>query len=196
MLKSGMTAAVLLLLVSACDRGPAEPSAADPPSNTAAGMNAGDDAAANMAAADNGVGAAPTLAPLSSDAASAMIKQREDNFEKMGGAAKASFKALEASSPDMAVIAKSAATIAAFAPQLPSWFPPGTGPEAGKTLARPEIWQQPKEFAGRHADLLKTAAAFDLAAKSGDVAAVRTAYADLGKSCKACHDKFRTEKKK
>lgn len=192
MLKFGM-AAGLLLLASACDRDPALPGTAQVPAGNVAEAPAGDNlTAATEAAAP----AATALAPLTGAEATAMMKRRHDNFEKMGDAAKASFKALEASSPDMTVIAKSAATIAGLAPQLPSWFPPGTGREAGKTHAREEVWQQPEEFRARHADFAKAATAYDAAAKSGDVAAVKAAFADLGKSCKGCHDKFRIEEKK
>ena len=31
------------------------------------------------------------------------------------------------------------------------------------------------------------------AAKTGDVAAIRAAFGETGKSCKACHDQFRKD---
>lgn len=193
MLRSGIAAAILLH-VAACDGGPPDSKVAEAPGNAAIEPAGENELAATPAAGSSAL--VTTLAPLSGGEATAKMKQREEKFEKLGDAAKASFKALESSSPDMAVIARSAATIAELAPQLPSWFPPGTGPEAGKTEARAEIWQQREEFASRHAALVKAATAYDVAAKGGDVAAVKAAYADLGKSCKACHDKFRDEKKK
>ena len=38
-------------------------------------------------------------------------------------------------------------------------------------------------------------AAFNQAAAGNDVAAIKKSFADLGNSCKACHDKYRAEEK-
>jgi len=87
-----------------------------------------------------------------------------------------------------------AATIAGFAPKVPSWFPPGTGPNVGKTMAKAEIWQKPADFAAKAKAFRGAALAFNAAAKSGDMAAIKAGFGDLGKTCKACHDPYRAEK--
>jgi cytochrome c556 len=71
------------------------------------------------------------------------------------------------------------------------WFAKGTGPEAGKTRALPEIWTKTadfdaaiKMFEGRAPKLLA-------AVKAKDAAAVQAAFREVGGSCKNCHDSFR-----
>jgi cytochrome c556 len=63
----------------------------------------------------------------------------------------------------------------------------------GKTEARAEIWQKPEDFAAKTQAFQQAATAFDSAAKGSDLAAIRSAHMDLGKSCKACHDLYREE---
>ena len=60
-------------------------------------------------------------------------------MEKIGKATKTIHAALESSSPDVAAIKKSAATIAELSAKSSGWFPPGTGPDV---LARPALSPQ------------------------------------------------------
>ena len=76
---------------------------------------------------------------------------------------------------------------------IPAWFPPGTGPDVGKTEAKAEIWQKPEDFAAKAQGFREAAAAFETAARGSDLAAIRSAHSNLGKSCKACHDSYREE---
>lgn len=159
-----------------------------------------DRSAANQSAnaaetASTTVAAAPAK-PLSKAAALKLMHDRHEDMEKIGKAVKAARQQLTGPAPDMAVVRQSAATIAGFAPKVPSWFPAGTGPDVGKTMAKPEIWQKPADFAAKSRDFLKAALAFDAAAKSGDAAAAKAAFGDLGKTCKTCHDPYRNEHKK
>ena len=48
---------------------------------------------------------------------------------------------LKADLPNLGQVRTGATPIAELAPQVPSCFPPGTGPDVGKTEARAEIWQ-------------------------------------------------------
>ena len=61
----------------------------------------------------------------------------------------------------------------------------------GKTDAKAEIWQKPDDFEAKARDFETAAAAFKTAAAGNDVAAIRAAQGNLGKSCKACHDLYR-----
>ena len=99
----------------------------------------------------------------------------------------------EITAENVAGVRPAARTMASLAGKASHWFPKGTGPEMGHTGAKPEIWQKPDEFKARLRDFQGAAKALDAAARSGDLARVKAGYADLGKSCKACHDSYRTD---
>lgn len=65
------------------------------------------------------------------------------------------------------------------------------GTYASKTSALPIIEKDYKTFADMMANFEKTSAALAVAAKSGDLAQIRPAFGEVGKTCKSCHDKFR-----
>ena len=87
----------------------------------------------------------------------------------------------------------SAAQIAQLARKASGWFPAGTGPELGKTGAKPEIWQKPQDFAAKLHNFQVAAQVFHAAANAGDAAASRAATADMIQTCKACHDNYRMD---
>ena len=131
--------------------------------------------------------------PLQKEPAIALMKQRHENYEKIGDAMKAISRELKGDNPNLASVRSGAATIAELAPQVSSWFPAGTGPDVGKTEARSEIWQKPEDFAAKSRAFREAAAAFNTAAQGSDLGAIRSAHANLGKSCKGCHDLYREE---
>lgn len=147
------------------------------------------DAQANNAAP----AAAPLAAPATKEVALKLMHDRHENMEKIGDATKAAGRTLKSGSPDLAVIRSTAATYTQLAPQIASWFPPGTGPDVGKTDALPAIWEKPEDFALKNRDFQAAVTAFDAVAQSGDMAAINTAFGDVGKSCKACHDPYRAK---
>jgi cytochrome c556 len=76
-----------------------------------------------------------------------IIKTRQKNLKELGASVKAIMDQLKTGMPDKTVTVPAAEKIAALAKDLPTWFPKGTGPEAGvKTAAKPEIWEKPDEF--------------------------------------------------
>lgn len=126
----------------------------------------------------------------------AAVKDRQDHMKALGAASKAIGEQFHSGKPDMTVVQAEAAKIDAAAPNLTSWFPHGSGPEAGvKTEALPLIWTDPSGFAAKAHALAVAAHAFDAAAKSGDMGAVGTAGHDLGAACKGCHDTYRAKEK-
>lgn len=133
--------------------------------------------------------------PMAHDAAMKAMHERHEGMEQIGKANKAAGRSLKSGAPDLALIRASAATIARLASQTTTWFPAGTGPDVGKTGAKPDIWQKPADFIVRDRDFQKAAAAFAAAAKAGDMGAIQARFGDLGKSCKACHDSYRKEMK-
>jgi len=166
---------------------------------------ANETAAANTAApaevelADGGNasgGAEPANAPNPAPNPAEAIKARQGHYKEIGKAMKGIGDELKKSAPDVKIIQANAATIDRLAPQVPSWFPAGTGPEAGvKTEARAEIWTKPQEFSAAAAHFATAAKQFNATAQAGDVAAIGAAMKQLGGACKGCHDKFRTEEK-
>lgn len=133
------------------------------------------------------------MAPIAPAKAKAMMHHRHESMETIGDNFKALRRELGGSSPDMKKVAAAAATINRLAKESSGWFPAGTGPDVGKTEAKAEIWQNPKDFAAKHAAFLKAAGVFNTAAKSGNAGAAKAAFGDLGKSCKACHDLYRED---
>ncbi len=117
-------------------------------------------------------------------------KTRHEHYEKLGEA----FKAVRDNSrgnPDFAALEKAAAEIQEATVDQQRWFPKGTGPEAGKTRALPEIWSKPEEFTAAQKMFSDRAPALTAAVKAKDVEAVGKAFRGLGGACKNCHDNFR-----
>lgn len=78
-------------------------------------------------------------------------------------------------------------------------FPAGTDkPVAGAKIAsftdaKPEIWSKPAEFKSAIDRASQAVKGLADAARSGDEKAMRAAAGELGKSCKGCHDDFRSK---
>ena len=121
----------------------------------------------------------------------AVMKARHEHYEAMGKAMKGIGDQLKASAPDMAVIQRHAGTIAGYGPQILGWFPAGSGPEAGRTRAKAEIWSDNAGFRAANERFGQAAGAFNQAAQSGDIAQVRAALPALRQSCANCHEKYR-----
>ncbi|MBA2466528.1 MAG: cytochrome c [Sphingomonas sp.] len=170
-------------------------------------QSADDDATGNTAAQTNQVlpitdeaakaakattAALPTT-PVARDKAAAFMHERHERYETIGDAMKVISRELKGDSPDLLAVRKNAGIIAAFAPQIPSLFPPGTGPDVGKTEAKAEIWQKPEDFMAKSTAFTAAARAFNTAAQGTDLAAIRAALGTMGKTCKACHDPYREE---
>jgi cytochrome c556 len=127
--------------------------------------------------------------------AAAIMKERHDGMEEMGKAMKTLHRDLESDDPNVGEIRSAAATINKNAKAASNWFPAGTGPEAGKTGAKPDIWQNPQDFANKLAGLQHYAQQFYQSALTGDVDGLKANEETLGGACKACHDKYRVEEK-
>jgi cytochrome c556 len=169
------------------------------------GQGGDDDASGNTAANsapvlpvtdDQASTATPSGLPaqaLAGEDARKMMHDRHENYERFGDSMKALTRELKGDSPDLAAIRRHASTYTELGPRMLTWFPPGTGPDVGKTDAKAEIWQKPQDFTAKHQAFSQAAAAFATAAAGQDLAAIRAAHANLGKSCKACHDLYRAE---
>lgn len=172
MIKVAVAAAALVLL-AACD--------AQSPVN-------------NVAVANSAEANVPDTVAVDAETAKKLMHERHKGMEEIGKASKAVAATLKTDAPDMAVIRASAARIAELAEKSGNWFPAGTGPDVGKTRAKPEIWAKPEDFAAKDRDFQQAAQAFNAAATAGDLDAVAASFQQLGKTCKACHDSYRAEK--
>lgn len=181
-MKKLLIAAAAAALLSACNSG------GEDTNQTLNEANAsGNDASA---AVENAIQQS-SATPLQKEQALALMKERHENYEQIGKAMRAAKKGLDGNDP--AAVRTAAATINTLAPKAEGWFPAGTGPDIGKTDARAEIWQQPKQFAAGMKELRENAAAFHQAAQASDIEAMRAAHGKLGGTCKSCHDRFKTK---
>ena len=130
---------------------------------------------------------------LPRDRALQVMKVRHDGMEQIGKDTKALSRELKAGSPNLSVVRAAAADIDRLSHEASGWFPLGTGPDVAKTRAKPDIWQNAQDFSSKLHNFQVAAGAFDVAARSGDVGAIKARASDLGGACKACHDKYRAE---
>lgn len=70
-------------------------------------------------------------------------------------------------------------------------FPAGsTTPDSH---AKPEIWKDPEKFKNLQQQLQSQTEKLASAAKGADQAAIKEAFGNAGKTCKECHDTFRSK---
>ena len=146
-------------------------------------------AQANTAASTNGM--VMLAAAPSKDQALKIMRIRHEGMEALGKAMKTLHRELDSASPDINVVRAQTSAMAVAGTKIPALFPPGTGPDVGKTRAKAEIWTKPDLFRKTSQDYLAAAQAIDAAAKSGDLNRVMALHENVDKACKACHDPFR-----
>lgn len=172
-----VTAALAAVGLAAC--GPTEPA------ETAA-------APAAPAAAPADPTPAPAAAPAAAADPKTVIETRQANLKDMGANFKTINDQQKAASPDMAAITAAADKIKGYSVDIGTWFPAGTGAEAGvKTAALPKLWEDRPTFEAAVAKLQQEASAMQTAAHSGDIAQVKAQFPKTGGACKNCHDNFR-----
>jgi len=108
------------------------------------------------------------------------------NFARMGAAVQGKIPY------DRAAFAKQAQRLAQMTPMLDEAYPPDSY-VAGKTAARPEIWQHFDDFQERLKKLATASAAFAEVARGGDFDQIKQQFPELAQNCKSCHDKYREE---
>jgi cytochrome c556 len=147
--------------------------------------------------ADTAAGTAVTNTPqsVSGDKAKQVMHERHEGMETIGKQAKTIKRELDGASPNLGTVRMAAGKIAELSTKASGWFPAGTGPDVGKTGAKPAIWQpqNQQDFAKKLSDFQKAAQAFNNDASGNDVNLIKTDFSKLGGACKACHDKYRTD---
>ena len=119
-----------------------------------------------------------------------VIKQRQEN-RKQTAATMRAIKGVIDAKGDVKTIVPQAAKLKELELAFVKLFPAGS--DKGDTKALPTVWS---DMAGFQAASKNVDGAYDklaVAAGSGDLAAVTTAFGDTGKACGACHEKFRAK---
>jgi len=124
----------------------------------------------------------------------AMIKSRQEKLRDMGSALKQIDDELKRRSPDWEnVIQPNVQILHERSPFLMKWFPKGSGPEAGaKTYALPAIWQKGDDFAKHARAMVAESQRLQPVFAKKDSGEMRAQVVALGKTCKACHDGYRS----
>ena len=118
-----------------------------------------------------------------------VVKERQENRKQTAAAMRAIKAVIDNKEPTSKAV-EQAAKLKTLEMAFVKLFPAGSDKD---TKALPTVWSDMAAFqaASKAAD-----AAYDklaVAAGSGDQAALATAFADTGKACGACHDKFRAK---
>ncbi|MFO7594487.1 MAG: cytochrome c [Pseudomonadota bacterium] len=92
---------------------------------------------------------------------------------------------------DSEAFAEYAANVAAVAGMADDGFIDGS--DTGDTKAKPEVWENRAEFDKRMREFQKLSGELAVVAKSGDMDQIKPKFGAVGKSCKACHDDFKSK---
>lgn len=92
--------------------------------------------------------------------------------------------------PFDAKVAQDNAAVVEFMSKLPwAGFTPNT--EGVKSKAKPEVWMDKAKFDQGSEKMVAEVAKLNAAAKAGNLDALKAAFGETAKTCKACHDAFR-----
>ena len=136
--------------------------------------------------------AAACLPSAAHDHATGVVKERMDMMEVMAKRLKAIRERIDAKR-DLSAIKADAEAIAAHAPHLVHLFPPGSTQKP--TDARGTIWQNWNDFE-RKATALETQSRKLVNTSADDLAALSAQSRAVTEACGACHEKYRTKRRK
>ena len=121
--------------------------------------------------------------------AAEVVKARQAGMAMTAGIT-AAMKAGIAADVDPKIFAEAAEGLVWWAKAYPGLFPDGTQSVAD-TKAKAEIWSDRAGFEKAAAAFVTASTALEAAAKSGDKAAFKTAFAAEGQSCGGCHRNYK-----
>src|SRR5262245_22802486 len=129
-------------------------------------------------------------------AAADPITDRREVMKANGAAMKAISEILKANG-SAADMAPHAAKLTEDAGKLATLFPAGSdqpqGKDPGQTMAKPEIWQNPGDFAAAVKTFQDEAAMFKTAVAGGDMGVIKDEYENLCGTCGNCHKTLRAQ---
>ncbi|RCS56772.1 c-type cytochrome [Parvibium lacunae] len=91
-----------------------------------------------------------------------------------------------------AEVAANAALVETLAKLPWNAFPAGSE-SVSDSKAKAEIWKEADKFKAGADKLQADVAKLNVAAKSSDLAAIKTAFGAVGQSCKTCHDSYKNK---
>ena len=94
--------------------------------------------------------------------------------------------------PYDAKLAAENAEVVATLSKLP-WAAFGEGTDKGETRAKPEIWTESAKYKAAADKMQVEIGKLTVAAKAGNLDALKTAFGPAAATCKACHDNFRKD---
>lgn len=116
------------------------------------------------------------------------IAQRKALMKANGESMKA-IKAVVDAKGAPAPVAPEAAKIASNLKAAAAHFPAGS--DKGDTKASPDIWTNLADFKKLDESSAAAASKLEASAKAGDATVVAADFGELGKTCGACHNKYR-----
>jgi cytochrome c556 len=145
-------------------------------------------AAAALAAASAGIAFAQQ-GPKPEDE----IRYRQSVMNVMGRAMGPMGAMAQGKAPfNAAVVQKNSALVDSLIALPFNSFGPGTD-KGAPTKADPKIWSESAKFKQAAEGAQKAVANLAAAAKGGEEAKFKAAFGEVGKTCKSCHDDFRTK---
>lgn len=122
------------------------------------------------------------------------IKYRQGAFTLMGAHFSRVAAMAQGRVPFDAKVAADNAAVLSIVARLP-FAAFGEGTDKGlPTGAKPEVWKDSAKFKAAADKMLGEVAKLDVAARSGNLDAIKTAVGGVGASCKGCHDDFRAQR--
>lgn len=119
---------------------------------------------------------------------------RQLNFKDLGGAFKTVNDVLKLPEPDLNAIQLAAKDVKYASDELLYWFAEGSGPETGLEMeAKIDIWQDFETFKQHNQKFGQEAAKLHEVAQAGNFDEIRAQARLVGGQCKACHDLYREE---
>lgn len=92
---------------------------------------------------------------------------------------------------DAKIAADNAAVVETMS-KLP-WAAFGPGTDKGDTKAKADIWSDAAGFKKASDDMMAAVTQLNTAAKTNNLDALKTAFGGAAKTCKACHDVYRSK---
>jgi cytochrome c556 len=118
------------------------------------------------------------------------VAARQEEFKEFGRRAEALKVIIVDGQGQLGDASPHIAHIVQTAPEIPTWFPEGSG--TGETRALPVIWERFGEFEGKAENLERLATELQEKIGAGDQGAALVAFGAMGQQgCGGCHQDFR-----
>ena len=120
------------------------------------------------------------------------VKYRKASFTLMGAHFGRVGAMVNGRVPFDAKVAAENTELVADLAKLP-WPAFGEGTDKGDTRAKPEIWKESAKYKEAADKMQVEMGKLNVAAKAGNIDALKAAFGPAAASCKACHDNFRKD---